>query len=122
MKTRALKVIRYILCLLTTGLAYAFFVSRTGFAIPCIIHYFTGYQCPGCGISRMCLAIMKLDFISAYNYNKLLFIISPFLIYIIIYLLYRYIRYNDAKTTKAQTVILYTLLVLLFIWGIVRNI
>lgn len=122
MKNRAFKICKYILSLLLIGLSYGIFVRKTGFAIPCIFYRITGLQCPGCGVTRMCLALMRFDFVSAYHYNKLLFIISPVIVFIITQQIYRYIRFNDAKTTKAQTAILILLVVLLVIWGILRNI
>lgn len=122
MKNRAFKICKYILSLLLIGLSYGIFVRKTGFAIPCIFYRITGLQCPGCGVTRMCLSLMRFDFVSAYHYNKLLFIISPVIVFMITQQIYRYIRFNDAKTTKAQTVILILLVVLLVIWGILRNI
>lgn len=122
MKNRAFKICKYILSLLLIGLSYGIFVRKTGFAIPCIFYRITGFQCPGCGVTRMCLALMRFDFVEAYHYNKLLFIISPVIVFIIAQQIYRYIRFNDTKTTKAQTVILILLVVLLVIWGILRNI
>lgn len=122
MKNRAFKICKYILSLLLIGLSYGIFVRKTGFAIPCIFYRITGLQCPGCGVTRMCLALMRFDFVSAYHYNKLLFIISPVIVFIITQQIYRYIRFNDAKTTKVQTAILILLVVLLVIWGILRNI
>lgn len=122
MKNRVFKICKYILSLLLIGLSYGIFVRKTGFAIPCIFYRITGLQCPGCGVTRMCLALMRLDFVAAYHYNKLLFIISPVIVFIIAQQIYRYIRFNDAKTPKAQTVILILLIVLLVIWGILRNI
>ncbi len=122
MKKRFFKICKYILVILLIGLSYGIFVRKTGFAIPCIFYRITGLQCPGCGVTRMCLAIMRLDFKSAYHYNRLLFMISPIIIIIIAQQIYRYIRFNDIKTTKAQTAILILLIVLLVIWGILRNI
>ena len=79
MKNRAFKICKYILSLLLIGLSYGIFVRKTGFAIPCIFYRITGFQCPGCGVTRMCLALMRFDFVEAYHYNKLLFIISLFI-------------------------------------------
>ena len=35
-------------CLLL-GSAYFLWVTVTGLSLPCPLHYFTGYYCPGCG-------------------------------------------------------------------------
>jgi hypothetical protein len=121
MKNRAIKVIKSILKILLIGVIYGLFVLYTGIGIPCIIKLITGYKCPGCGISRMCLALMKLNTKSAYNYNKVLFLLLPILMAVFAFQLYRYIRYNDAKLTKVQTALLYIAVALLLIWGIIRN-
>ena len=43
------------------GLLYAFLILHTPFRIPCLFREVTGLQCPGCGTSRMVLALMRLD-------------------------------------------------------------
>ena len=46
----------------------------TGFGIPCMFNRFTGYLCPGCGTSRMALAMLRLDFSSAFRFNPVAFV------------------------------------------------
>ncbi len=121
MKKRALTVCRYIGVLLVTGILYGIFVMNTGIGIPCIFNLITGYECPGCGVTRMCMAIMRLDFKAAYNYNKMLFLLSPALIYVFASQIYRYVRFDKTKLTKVQSVIIYIIAALLVIWGIIRN-
>ncbi len=122
MKNRAIKVIKYILIILIIGITYGLFVMHTGIGFPCIINLITGYKCPGCGISRMCIALMKLDANTAYNYNKVLFLLLPVLLAVFAFQLYKYIRYDNLKLTKVQSAILYIAVALLIIWGIIRNI
>lgn len=121
MKKRALTVCRYIGVLLVTGILYGIFVMNTGIGIPCIFNLITGYECPGCGVTRMCMAIMRLDFKAAYNYNKMLFLLSPALIYVFASQIYRYVRFDKTKLTKVQSIIIYIIAALLVIWGIIRN-
>lgn len=121
MKNRAIKVIKTLLMILAVGIAYGLFVIYTGLGIPCPVNTITGYQCPGCGVSRMCMALLKLDVNSAYHYNKVLFLLLPILLAVFSYQTYRYIRYDDVKLTKVQSAILYIALALLVIWGIMRN-
>lgn len=42
----------------------------------------SGYNCPGCGITRAFHSLCILDFKSAYNYNPGIFIVAPLLLYI----------------------------------------
>lgn len=121
MKNRAIKVIKTFFIILTAGIAYGLFVMHTGVGIPCMINLITGYKCPGCGVSRMCMAFMRLDVNAAYHYNKVLFLLLPILLAVFSYQLYRYIRYNETKLTKVQLAILYIAVALLVIWGFVRN-
>ncbi|MBR6558585.1 MAG: DUF2752 domain-containing protein [Clostridia bacterium] len=43
---------------------------------PCPIYSLTGYLCPGCGATRMCLAVLRGDIIAALKYNLFLFVSS----------------------------------------------
>ncbi len=42
--------------------------------VGCPARYFLGICCPGCGMTRASLSILKLDFIAAFNYHPLVFI------------------------------------------------
>lgn len=51
--------------------------------VGCPLRYFFGICCPGCGITRASLSILKLDFAAAFNYNPLVFVLPiAFLIFI----------------------------------------
>lgn len=63
---------------LLLGLAYYVFVRLTGWGIPCVFSLVTGILCPGCGISRMFMALFRLDFHAAFHYNALVFCALPF--------------------------------------------
>ena len=63
--------------ILTLGLLYAFLVLHTPFRIPCLFRSFTGLQCPGCGTSRMMLALMRFDIPAAFAYNPVAFFSFP---------------------------------------------
>jgi len=63
--------------ILLLGLAYLVFCLLTGLRLPCPIYTVTGLLCPGCGITRMMLALARLDFSSAFAANPLLFVTGP---------------------------------------------
>lgn len=91
----------------------------TGFAIFCPIHKFTGFYCPGCGITRLLFSLIKLDFYQAFRYNPLVFIL------IIIGILYQLIKLILKKFNIYITIpnyIWYILLILVIIYGILRNV
>jgi hypothetical protein len=50
------------------------------------------YNCPGCGITHAISRVMHADLLSAYNYNKLIVIVFP----LIIFNLYRWVKSKPA--------------------------
>lgn len=50
----------------------------------CPIKLMIGFPCPGCGMTRACLSILRLDFVSAFRYNPFVFVL-PFIMWIIIF-------------------------------------
>lgn len=114
--------------LIITGLAgvvcIAYYFSLTFFniGIPCLFHKFTGLLCPGCGITRMILAILHLDFKSAFQYNQVVFIFSPIILYFIIRLYVSWLKSENYKLSLIENIVVYIMLTILLIFGIVRNI
>lgn len=41
------------------------------FGLPCILHSFTGYYCPGCGGTRAVYALLHMQLIKAFCYHPL---------------------------------------------------
>lgn len=122
MKSRLIKTIKPIAVFLALGFIYVLIYRLTGFALFCPFRKITGLECPGCGISRMCLNLLRLDFYSAFRENPLVFSILP--LYAILYIRqqYRYVRYNDNRTTKFESVFIYITIGLLIIFAVLRNI
>lgn len=50
----------------------------------CILKLITGIPCPGCGMTRACISILRFDFVQAFKYNPLVFIL-PFIAWVIIF-------------------------------------
>ena len=61
------------------GLTYLLAVPNE-YKIPCVFNYATGLQCPGCGLTRASLAILRGDIAAAYNFNQLVFYVPLFLV------------------------------------------
>lgn len=61
------------------GVIYCIFIMLTGFSIPCPIKALTGgrIECPSCGVSRMCISMIKLEFYEAFRYNPVIFSMLP---------------------------------------------
>jgi hypothetical protein len=47
----------------------------------CLFKNIFGIDCYGCGITRAILSAIKFDFVDAMNYNKMVIIVLPILIY-----------------------------------------
>lgn len=92
----------------------------TGTGIPCLIKKFTHHYCPGCGITRMCISILSLDFYQAFRYNPLIF---TYLILYFIYIIINFIRTYLKKPRITLNNGIYVILILVAIaFGILRNI
>ena len=107
--------------ILGIALAYLIFTLITGIGIPCIFSKITGLKCPGCGISRMLVSIVKLDFASAFKYNAFLFVTGPILIAYFAFSEVKYVIYGTSEMGKWD-IILYVELALAILYGILRNI
>ncbi|SHI59838.1 Protein of unknown function [Clostridium cavendishii DSM 21758] len=74
----------------------------------CIIKAITGIPCPGCGLTRAHLALLRLDFKTAFHYHPLFFIVIPFIIFLIS-------ADKPLLGSKRNELFLYTLIASLFI-------
>lgn len=85
----------------------------------CVFHEITGLNCPGCGITRMIYSFFKLKFVEGIQYNIFLGVTFPFIFYVIGYECYLYL--GGKKSNKAFNVICCVYVVMLVLWGFVRN-
>lgn len=105
--------------ILGAGVLYAFLILHTPFRIPCLFREVTGLQCPGCGTSRMALALMRFDIPAAFAYNPVAFFSFPawFLISICAFIG----RSKALRSSKNLLRILYINIVVYMIFAIFRN-
>lgn len=82
----------------------------------CPIKALTGLNCPGCGITRMFVALFHGNVYQAFRYNPLVFIELP--IIAILILLYRF----NKKSRKVVNILFIILLVMTIVYGVLRNI
>ena len=122
MKQRLYKLTKGYALIFAAGLLYALLFSEFNIKIPCIFNTITGYLCPACGISRMCVSILKFEFIEAFYYNRLVFLLIPLFCFFIVKWSYDYVKKGKITKSKTEKIILWTVIVLLVIFGIVRNI
>ena len=103
------------------GLGYAGWVRLTGLAVPCPFRTVTGWLCPGCGVTRLCLALLRWDWAAAWNANPVLLLMLPVLALLGVRLAIRYVREGTTAGPKWESALLWTMTVLLIAWGVVRN-
>ena len=120
-KKRLWTVIKPILEIGVVGICYYIFVLLTGFKIPCLIYLISRKYCPGCGITRMCLAMLRLDFHAAFHANPLLFILLPLMVVYGIWKGGYYVITGKQSNTKAEQIAVVIVFVVTIIFWIMRN-
>ena len=69
--------------LLLFGLFAAVLALWYWLKLPCVIRYFTGIPCPGCGMSRAWLQVFRLDLAQAVHYHPMFWIVPILAVYIL---------------------------------------
>ena len=71
--------LRKVIIVLLILTAYYIFRSVSGISIPCPVYTATHHhiKCPGCGMTRACESLLRLDLKSAFYYHPAFIIISP---------------------------------------------
>lgn len=107
--------------ILGIGLAYAVFVGLTGFSIPCPVHALTGLLCPGCGVTRMCMALLALDFPAAWSANPVLLLLLPVLAALLARQAVQYVKSGRPSLSQRESALVWGMVAVLLLWGVARN-
>ena len=59
------------------GIFFAYVAAGLAFHIPCFIREALGVSCPGCGMSRAALEVLRGDFSAALALHPLIFVMIP---------------------------------------------
>lgn len=121
MQKRGKDLLRGCLLLLAVGLGYAWLSTATGWAVPCPVRTATGLLCPGCGVTRMCLALLRGDLAAAWTVNPGLMLALPLLGVLGVRLCAVYVRTGRRLPRGWEQAALWALVVWLVGWGVVRN-
>lgn len=106
---------------LLAGLLYYLFVSNTGWKIPCLFYTLTGLYCPGCGVTRMAVALLQFDFARAFHYHPvLLCTLFPLGICFGVQAL-RYVKTGETKFSRWQNVVMWIVIAALILFCACRN-
>ena len=131
MAKRLLIVLLVISLILGLGLGYAVLITQYGIGFHCPIRYNTGIACPFCGLTRMCLAILRFIFVNqdfselvyAYSMNQFVVYMSPFVLYLVGSHVIHWIKTGKFKgIDKTDKVIFSLVIVVMIMWCVFRNI
>lgn len=101
---------RWKLLLVVGGYIFLMWITKIG----CIFNWLTGIPCPACGITRSCVAFLRLDIKKAFEYHALTLLLVPFLIYILIG------ERPYFKSRKSETAVIIILTIITFSYYLFR--
>lgn len=103
------------------GILYLIWVRITDLRVPCVYYLMTDKYCPGCGITRMIVALSKLDFKAAFHSNALALMFLPFFCVILLQKAVQYIKNGKCEDTLWMKMLYIIAFVLMVIFWILRN-
>ncbi len=112
----------FTLLVLFCGLLYAAFIFVFGRGIPCVFQMMTGLKCPSCGVTGMCLAILRLDFKTAFYCNPAIFCMLPLGAAVAARHAYIYVRSGRTQPDRLTAAAMILMIAVLIVYGILRNI
>ena len=119
-KNRLISLLLGGLGLLLAGGVYAAAASRIG-GIPCLFHQITGLKCPGCGVTRMCLSLLRGDFAEAFHQNAAIFCLLPLGAVLAVSRCVRYVKAGSKRLSRWENRLVLFMVAVLVLFGIVRN-
>ena len=118
--------------LLKTALAFvAAFLLMTAFLVigsifpsfaVCPVRRFLHFSCPGCGMTSAVLALLKLDFRSAFENNMIFVPILAYICYVAIPFAVKYVKTGEKRLYPKPEWLSVAFLAALIVWTVVRNI
>jgi hypothetical protein len=121
-RLRIRKLILFLSGICLAGVLYGLIWQITGWGFPCIFNKVTHLQCPGCGISRMILCLLRFDFAGAFRYNQGIFLALPFMAVLFILFCKSYVQKGTLSLPRWGNILLWLLIVWLLIFAVIRNI
>lgn len=120
-RTRLRKVLKVFTTLLILASCYVFLFTFTRIDISCPFFKITGLYCPGCGVTRMCIALLQLDFKTAFHSNMAISLLLPILVPFFLHFIIQYIKKGTLQTSIIQNIILWFCIIVLVVFGFLRN-
>lgn len=121
-KNRLIKLLAGIAMVILAGLLYYAIVRILGFGIPCPFRAITGLLCPGCGTSRLAVALLQLDFKEAFLVQPVVFVFLLPLAVCFAKMGVDYVKTGEKTLSLWQNIIVYSAIVCLILYCIYTNI
>ncbi|MEG2377008.1 MAG: DUF2752 domain-containing protein [Clostridia bacterium] len=90
--------------------------------LPCPLYSLTGCYCVGCGATRMFMSLKRLDIVSAFGYNALVFLIIVYLTVALIACNVSLISGKNVHKWLVNRRALWIIAIATILFGILRNI
>lgn len=103
------------------GLAYGLVCRYLGWGLPCLIYALTGLRCPGCGVSRMALCLMRLDFAGAWAANPVILCLLPLGAAVAAALARQYVKTGSRRLAGWPLAATWLMVAVLVGFGVIRN-
>lgn len=117
---RWIKMIVLSLGILVLGALYAL-IAKYLVGIPCVFYQITGWQCPGCGITRAILSLLRLDIVQAFRYDLLFPLEIFYLLWVYAHASARYLKGGRFAYIPPCQLLDIAILIVIVAWGILRN-
>lgn len=101
-------------------LYYVLYTYFPKYCLKCVFYEVTSLKCPGCGITRMLSSFLNFKINKGLQYNYFLGITLPFVGIMILYNCYVYVL--GKKFNKYFNCVCIGYLILLVLWGLLRNV
>ena len=95
--------------------------TSSGLFPQCPLYALTGLSCPGCGATRGMHALLNGDFSTALNYNAMLVLFVPMIVYFLLNLVSVIVRGKTLGIGKLPPTGIWSLAAVLLIFGVLRN-
>lgn len=107
------------LCL--AGAAYGWGAAHIG-GVPCLFRLVTGLQCPGCGVTRMCLSLFRGDLAGALRANPAVFCLLPAGAVLAGSRAVRYVKQGRTGLLPWESILVWGMILVLLVFGLLRNV
>lgn len=105
-----------------SGFVAYFDPTKANFFPVCPLYSLTGLACPGCGLTRGFHALFHGDILTALDFNALIPIWAAIFAWVFVSFIFLAVRGRGLKMWPTHPNVLWTFMIVLLVFGVVRNI